>query len=364
MVKRCYYEILCVTKNVSEAELKKAYRKVAMQHHPDRNENNKEAEEKFKEAAEAYEVLRDQEKRQIYDNYGHEGLKGSGFSGFSGFEDIFSAFEDFFGFGGRSGGRGRSRGNPGNDLRYDIEIDFEDVVEGADKKIEFNRGTDCSVCHGTGAKAGTSPQVCPTCGGSGQVVRSQGFFSMSTTCPKCHGKGSIIKEFCKPCKGMGRLNEKKTVSVKIPAGVEEGSTLRLRGEGDGGNEGGPAGDLYVVIHVKEHNIFKRNGNDISCEIPISFPQAVLGADIKIPTLDGEEELSIPAGTQTGKTFRLEGRGIPHIKGVGRGNQLVRVHIATPQNPSKREKELLFELAEISGDHVKSTIKGFFDRLKK
>ena len=360
-MKRDYYEILGVQKNASENDLKKAYRKLAMQYHPDRNPDNKGAEEKFKEAAEAYEVLRDPEKRSLYDAYGHEGLKGTGFAGFRGYEDIFTSFgdifEDFFGFGTRR--RERTYAQQGADLRYDLEISFMDAVKGKETEIEIDKYEGCKNCNGTGAAHGTEPAVCPLCHGTGQVTRSQGFFHISTTCHQCHGAGKVIKEPCKECKGSGNIKKKKKLSVKIPAGVDTGSTLRLKGEGEEGKRGGPSGDLYVILHVKEHEFFHRDGYDVICQIPISFSQAALGADIDVPTLEGSERLAIPKGTQTGKIFKIEGIGISHIRGHAKGDQIVQVVVKTPAKLTKRQEELLRELAETSGEDVKHKGKGFF-----
>ncbi|HAP66497.1 MAG TPA: molecular chaperone DnaJ [Nitrospinae bacterium] len=360
-MKRDYYEILGVQKNASESELKKAYRKLAMQYHPDRNPDNKEAEEKFKEAAEAYEVLRDPEKRSLYDAYGHEGLKGTGFAGFRGAEDIFTSFgdifEDFFGFGTRR--RERTYAQQGADLRYDLEISFMDAVKGKETEIEIDKYEGCKNCNGSGAAPGTEPVICPLCRGSGQVTRSQGFFHISTTCHQCHGAGRVIKEPCKECKGSGNIKKKKKLSVKIPAGVDTGSTLRLKGEGEEEKRGGPSGDLYVIVHVKEHDFFHRDGYNVICQIPISFSQAALGAEIDVPTLDSVEKLAIPKGTQTGKIFKIEGVGIPHIRGHAKGDQIVQVVVKTPAKLTKRQEELLRELAETSGEDIKHKGKGFF-----
>ncbi len=366
MTKRDYYEILGVRKDVNESELKKAYRGQAIKFHPDKNPDNKEAEEKFKEASEAYEVLKDPKKRQMYDQFGHDGLKGSGFQGFSGFDDIFSSFGDifgdFFGFEG-GGGRGRGRGGPqrGDSLRYDLQISFMDAVQGIETNIEFEKYVSCGQCSGSGAKKGTSAATCPDCRGSGQVVRSQGFFSIQTTCGRCHGKGSVIKEKCKECYGHGKIAEKRKVSVKVPAGVDTGSKLRLTGEGGEGVKGGPAGDLYVIIHVKPHNIFKRNGNDVYSDVDVSFAQAALGAEIEIPSLDGTGKLHVPPGTQTHDVFKMEGAGISHLRGYGRGDQIIQVIVRTPQKISDRERELLQELADIRGEKVQKKNAGFFQK---
>ena len=362
-MKRDYYEILGIKKGASESDIKKAYRKLAMQYHPDRNPGSKEAEEKFKEAAEAYEVLRDPEKRNLYDAYGHEGLKGTGFTGFRGFEDIFTSFgdifEDFFGFGAKR--RERTYAQSGADLRYDMEISFLDAVNGKETEIEMDRYETCLTCNGTRAAPGTEPVTCPLCGGSGQITRSQGFFLISTTCHQCHGEGRVIRDPCKECRGTGSVKKKKRLSVKIPAGVDTGSTLRLKGEGEEGKRGGPSGDLYIVLHIGEHEFFKRDGFDIAYQVPISFSQAALGAEIDIPTLNGTTKLTIPKGTQTGKFLKLEGIGIPHIKGHGRGDEIVEVIVKTPTKLTKRQEELLRELAEASGEEVKGKGKGFFGK---
>lgn len=362
-MKRDYYEILGVSTDASESEIKKAYRKLAMQYHPDRNPGSKEAEEKFKEAAEAYEVLRDPEKRNLYNTYGHAGLKGTGFTGFRGFEDIFTSFgdifEDFFGLGTRRGER--TYAQAGADLRYDLEVSFMDAVKGKETEIDIEKHETCKNCNGTGAAPGSEPVVCPLCRGTGQVTRSQGFFHISTTCHQCHGEGKLIKNLCKECRGTGNAKRRKKLSIKIPAGVDTGSTLRLKGEGEEGKRGAPAGDLYVVLYVKEHEFFRRDGYNVLCQIPVSFSQAALGSEIDVPTLAGTEKLTIPKGTQTGKMFKLEGAGISHVRGTGRGDQIVEVVVKTPVKLTKRQEELLMELAETSGEEVKHKEKGFFKR---
>lgn len=361
MTKRDYYEVLGVSRDVSEDEVKKAYRKMAFQYHPDRNPGDDEAEENFKEAAEAYEVLRDSEKRSLYDRFGHEGLRGTGFSGFTGFEDIFasfgSLFEDFLGFGTRSRGRAGPQG--GADLRYDLRISFFEAAFGEEKKIELEKMQACGSCQGVGAKPGTKPESCPTCRGRGQVIHSQGFFSISTTCPQCHGVGTIIKNPCTQCRGTGKVRKQKTVTVKIPAGVDTGVKLRLTGEGEEGSRGGHPGDLYVVIFVQEHEFFKRRGDDVICEVPISFVQAALGAELEVPTLEGTSKVMISRGTQTGEIFQLKGVGIPHLKGFGRGDQYIQVTVKTPSKLSKRQEELLRELAEISEEKAAPEKKKFW-----
>lgn len=366
MTKRDYYEILGVQRNVAQSDLKKAYRAKAMKYHPDKNPDNKEAEEKFKEASEAYEVLNDPEKRRIYDQYGHEGLKGSGFQGFTGFEDIFSSFGDVFGdffqgFGSSGRGRGGSGPQRGSNLGYDLQISFMDAVKGTETTIDFQKHAGCRQCGGSGAKKGTQPDVCPDCRGSGQVVRSQGFFSISTTCGRCHGKGRVVQDKCKSCYGNGKIVEKKKVSVKVPAGVDTGSKLRLTGEGEDGPTGGLPGDLYVIIHVKPDETFKRDGNNIFSDVPVSFAQAALGAEVEVPSLDGSGTLHVPSGTQPNTLFRMEGAGIPSLRGYGRGDQIVQVIINTPEKLSERERELFMELAEIRGENVRRREAGFFQK---
>jgi molecular chaperone DnaJ len=352
MTKRCYYEVLGVERNASEEEIKKSYRKLAMQYHPDRSPDDKEAEERFKEAAEAYEVLSDLQKKDVYDRYGHEGLNGIGFRGFSGFEDIFSSFghifEDIFGFGtGRS--RSRTTQRAGTDLRYDLRISFGDAAFGTSTDIEVVKLERCNECRGSGAAPGTSLETCRRCYGKGQVIQSSGFFSISTTCPQCRGEGKIITKPCTRCRGTGRSPITKTVHLKVPAGVETGSRLRLRGEGEEGEFGGPDGDLYVFIHVEPHEFFQRSGNDIYCKIPISFIQATLGTIIEVQALNGMEKVKIPRGTQTGAVFRLKGKGIPHLRGFGRGDQIIEAVVKIPTNLNKKQEELLREFAEQCGE---------------
>lgn len=350
MAKRDYYEILGVPRNATEDEIKRAYRKLALQYHPDRNSGNKEAEERFKEAAEAYEVLRDPQKKELYDLYGHEGLKGTGFTGFRGFEDIFSSFsdifEDFFGF--STGGRQRRRtyAQAGADLRYDLTITFEEAAFGKEIEIEVPKAEGCSACRGTGAAPGTSRSQCAYCHGTGQITHSQGFLTISTTCNYCGGEGSSITDPCKECRGTGKVKRKKKIHLTIPGGVDTGSRLRVQGEGEQGLQGGPPGDLYVVMHVEPHEFFEREGDDIYCQIPISFPQATLGTTIQIPTLEGTKPLGIPPGTDSGEVFRIRRGGVKHLRGIGRGDQIVQVLVKTPRHLSKRQKELLREFAEL------------------
>ena len=360
MTQRDYYEVLNVSKQASESELKKAYRQLALKYHPDKNPGDHAAEERFKEAAEAYEVLKDPEKRKIYDQFGHEGLKGRGFSGFQGFEDIFSSFgdifQDFFG-----GGR---REQTGADLRLDVTIPFTEAAFGTNKKVDVTKHGTCKKCHGSGAKPGTSPRACATCHGTGQVVRQQGFFSMASPCPTCRGQGQVIEHPCRSCHGEGRVPEQKTINVTVPAGVDEGSRLRLRGEGEAGPSGIQPGDLYVFIHVQAHDIFQRQEYDVFCRLNLSFSQAALGAEIEVPLLDDKAKIiTVPAGTQSGKMMRISGAGIPHIRGHGRGDQVIQMMVETPKKINKRQKELFQELAEIDGNPVKEPLKGFFQKLR-
>jgi len=367
MQKRDYYDVLGIQRGASDDEIKRNYRKLALQFHPDRNPDDNAAEERFKEAAEAYEVLRDPEKRRIYDQFGFEGLQGTGFQGFGGFDDIFSAFgdvfQDFFGF--NSGSTARRRTQQGADLRYDLEISFLESALGVEKELDIARREPCEVCHGSGAKPGTGPSTCDTCGGRGQVTRSQGFFRISTTCPSCHGTGTVITDPCDACQGSGRVQVKRKVHVRIPPGVDTGSRLRLREEGEPGVFGGPPGDLYVMIYVKPHEFFRREEDDLVCTVPISFVQAALGAQVDVPTLDDIEKISIPKGTQPGEAFRLKGKGFPRLRSYGRGDQVIELQIITPTNLTKKQEELLREFAAATGQEVEPEHRPFFGRkLKK
>jgi len=349
MVKRDYYEILGVSRNANGEEIKKAYRQMALQYHPDRNPGDRESEEKFKEASEAYEVLRDPEKRSLYDRFGHDGLKGVGFRGFADFEDIFSSFgdifDDFFGFGfGDRRRKRRTYARRGADLRYDLSISFREAAFGKEKELEIEKHEICETCSGTGVKPGKSKQTCPGCGGRGQIAHTQGFFTISSTCSRCHGQGEIITHPCIECKGNGVVIKPKCLKVKMPAGVETGIRLKLNGEGEAGERGGPPGDLYVVLHVEPDPFFERVGNDILCQVPISFSQAALGAKIEVPTLNGSEKISIPPGTQTGQVFTIKGEGVPYLHGRGRGDELVQVVVKTPTTLSRRQVKLFEELA--------------------
>ncbi len=359
MTKRDYYEILGVSRSASEDEIKKNYRKLALQYHPDRNPNNPDAEEKFKEASEAYEVLHDTEKREIYNRYGHDGLQNSGFKGFSGFEDVFSnlgniggIFDELLGRGGSRGG-GRSGGRAGSDLRYDVQLTFEEAVFGTEKVLEFDKLETCIHCSGKRTAPGTRPVPCNTCGGLGQVERRQGFFAVRTPCPTCRGEGVRITDPCTECRGVGVVQAPKKLSVKIPAGVDDGARLRLSGEGEEGRGGAPAGDLYVMIRVSQHEFFERDGTEIHCQIPISFPQAALGTEIDVPSLHGNQTLTIPRGTQTGETLTLRGCGVPSLRGEGRGNQVVHIVVKTPTYLTERQEELLRELATLNEEQTKT-----------
>ena len=339
MAKRDYYEILGVDRDASEDEIKKAYRKLAMQHHPDRNPDNAKSEEKFKEAKEAYEVLSDQEKRAAYDRFGHQAMEGmAGGAGGAGFGDAFGdIFSEIFG-----GGRARSNVYRGADLRYNLEISLEEAARGSESKIRIPTLETCEPCHGTGAKPGTEPTTCPTCQGQGQVRIQQGFFSLQQTCPRCAGAGKIVRDPCTTCSGAGRVKKQKTLSVKIPAGVDEGDRIRLTGEGEAGVNGGPPGDLYVVVRLRPHSVFQREENDLHCEMPVSFTTAALGGEIEIPTLDGVAKLKVPAETQTGKVFRLRGKGIKGVRSASQGDLLCHVVVETPVSLTDRQKELLRE----------------------
>lgn len=364
--KRDYYEVLGVGRDATEAELKATYRKLALKYHPDRNPGDKEAEENFKEASEAYEVLRDSQKRKIYDQFGHQGLEGSGFSGFSGFDDIFSSFggifEDLFGFG--SGRRSRSRVQRGADLRYDLTIDFMQSAFGTETQIDVEKMQPCPSCEGSACEPGTYPENCTACRGSGQVTHSQGFFTVSSTCPTCRGSGQTIPHPCTTCRAVGRVPVKKTVSLKIPAGVDNGSRLRLTGEGEPGAHGGVSGDLYVFIHVKPHEFFQRDKNDIHCQLDISFAQAALGAKISVPTLKGKKTLEIPKGTQYGDMFRFSNEGIPSLRTGRNGDQIIHVVIKTPAHLNKKQEALLKEFEKIEGgklsNKLKNILKGAMD----
>ncbi len=356
--KRDYYEIMGVARDATPEELKTVYRKLALKYHPDRNPGDKESEEKFKEAAEAYEVLHDPQKRAIYDQYGHQGLEGSGFSGFGGFEDIFSSFsdifEDFFGFGGNR--RSRSRTQRGSDLRFDMTLSFMEAAFGIEKEINLEKTETCLDCSGNGCEPGFGPETCRQCGGSGQLSRNQGFFTVRTTCHSCRGAGQTISHPCKNCRGAGKVIINKKVSVKIPAGVDSGSRLRLTGEGESGAYGGSNGDLYVFMHVEAHEFFERHENDIYCRIPVSFVQAALGDSIQVPTLNSKKSIDIPKGTQPGDMIRLQGEGIPHLRHKRRGDQIVQIIIKTPVNLTKKQETLLKEFSKLEANKFSNKLK--------
>ena len=381
MSKRDYYEVLGVQKNSTDKELKKAFKKLAMKHHPDRNQDNKEdAEEKFKEAKEAYEILSDAQKRAAYDQFGHAGVdQSAGFGGGGGgggnFNDIFGdVFGDMFGGGGGRGRAGASQVQRGSDLRYNLELSLEDAVAGTTVKIRVPTQVKCEACNGSGAKKGTSPTTCDTCHGQGQVRMQQGFFTMQQACPVCHGRGQEIKDPCTKCHGHGRVEKQKTLSVKVPAGVDNGDRIRLSGEGEAGGNGGPSGDLFVQIYVKKHAIFERDGNDLYCEMPISFVTAALGGELEVPTLTGKLKLKVPAESQTGKLFRLRNKGVKSVRSGHTGDLLCRVSIETPVNLSDEQKDILrqFDTAT-SGSSEKHSpkhtswldgVKKFFEEMKR
>lgn len=373
MAAKDYYQILGVPRDASAEDIKKAYRQKALAYHPDRNPGSKEAEERFKEAAEAYSVLADPEKRAVYDRFGHEGLRGEGFQGFTGFDSsVFEDFEDilgnFFGFGfgdlfgGRSSRRGRGR-RGGRDLALEVEISLEEAAAGVEKEIKLTRAETCPACRGSKRKPGTRPETCPSCGGRGEIRYQQGFFTLSRTCPRCQGTGEINASPCETCQGKGHVREKRALKVRIPAGVDDGSRLRLVGEGEAGDEGMPAGDLYIVTRVRKHPFFEREGNDLACEISISFAQAALGARVEIPTLEGSEVLKVPAGTQPGEIIRLKGKGVQDVAGRRKGDLFVKVQVRTPTNLSKEEKALLLKLAEVRGEDIESVDKSVIHKTK-
>lgn len=354
-----YYQTLESERNASEADLKKAYRRLALKYHPDRNPSDKGSEEKFKEINEAYACLSDSQKRANYDNFGTAEGMGAGFGNFSSnFEDIFDIFGDFFG--SAAGGSRRKRPAKGQDLRYDLELNLKEAVFGVEKEIVIPRWVNCAACNGTGSKPGKGPDTCTTCKGSGQTKLQQGFFSISRTCGRCGGTGSIITDPCADCKGQGKIREKRTVSLKVPPGVDTGIRLKVSGEGEAGSLGGPNGDLYVVIDVLPHPFFKRKGNDLHCEVPVSFVQAALGAEIEVPTIDENTLIKIPAGTPSGRVFHLRGKGANKLGGYGKGDQYVTVFVDVPKKLTARQKELLKEFAEISGDNTSETL---MDKIK-
>jgi len=375
--KRDYYEVLGVDRQATDGQIKTAYRKLAMKYHPDRNPGDKQAEEHFKEAAEAYAVLADREKRSLYDRFGHAGVSsvGAGAPGFdptifADFSDIFAGLGDVFGFGDVFGGR-RRRGGPqrGADLRYDLEITFEEAALGTETAIQIPREEACDTCRGSGAAPGTSPETCGQCRGSGQLRYQQGFLTVARPCPNCRGTGKTIAKPCQTCRGAGRIGRERKLTVKIPAGISTSQRLRLTGEGEHGSSGGPAGDLYVVVHVQEHPFFQREGDDLYCELPVSFPTLALGGTVRIPTLNGDEELHVPAGTQPGTRFRVRGKGMPNVSGRGHGDLHVIARVSVPKKLTKEQKHLIEELAKTLRDERPSLEGGdgadkpFFERVK-
>ncbi|MCW9690697.1 molecular chaperone DnaJ [Proteus terrae] len=372
MAKRDFYEVLGLSKTADEKEIKRAYKRLAMKYHPDRNQGDKESEAKFKEIKEAYEILSDAQKRAAYDQYGHAafeqggfgGQGGGGFGGGADFGDIFGdVFGDIFG-----GGRRQQRAARGSDLQYNMDLTLEEAVRGVAKEIRIPTLETCDKCHGSGAKEGTSAETCSTCHGAGQVHLRQGFFTVQQACPTCHGRGKVIKEPCSKCHGDGRVERSKTLSVKIPAGVDTGDRIRLSGEGEAGENGAPAGDLYVQVHVRQHHIFERDGNNLYCEVPINFAIAALGGEIEVPTLDGRVKLKIPAETQTGKMFRMKGKGVKSVRSSSIGDLMCRVVVETPVKLNEKQKELMEQLGESfggkSGEKNTPRSKSFLDGVKK
>ncbi len=368
VAKSDFYELLGVSRDASDQEIKTAYRKLAMQHHPDRNPDNPDSEDKFKAASEAYQVLSDAEKRAAYDRYGHAAFNGGGGGGspFAGAQDIGDIFGDFFGEmfnGGGGGGRRASRVQRGQDLRFDLTGEFVDAAFGKDVDIQIRRLENCGDCHGTGTASGRGPVNCQKCQGRGQVRYQQGFFSIARTCPACAGVGTIISDPCSTCKGDTRVQREHTIHVKIPPGVEDGTRIRYQGEGDAGRFGGPKGDLYIFLAVKAHPFFERDGNDLHCIMPISFPQAALGAELDIPTLEGETKLIIPEGTQSAREFRIRSKGIPYLNEHGRGDLIVQVMVQTPKKLNKVQRELVRQLADTLTVENTPTSRGLFEKMK-
>ena len=370
MSKRDYYEVLGVTRTCNEAELKAAFRKLAMQHHPDRNPGDSECEHKFKELNEAYDVLKDGDKRAAYDRFGHAAFEqgmGGGAHGFGAdFASTFSdIFEDLFGMGGRRGG-GRGQGRErGSDLRYNMEIGLEEAFEGKTAQIRIPTSVTCESCSGSGAKAGTKPKPCASCGGAGKIRHAQGFFTLERTCPTCQGRGQVIDDPCKDCGGAGRVTRERTLSVNIPAGVEDGTRIRLAGEGEAGVRGGPPGDLYIFLSLAPHEFFQRDGADLHCRVPISMVTAALGGECEVPAIDGSKaRVKVPAGTQTGRRFRLSAKGMPVLRSKQIGDMYVQVAVETPQNLNKKQRELLAEFDKLSSEDTQPESAGFFSRVKE
>ncbi|HET7626307.1 MAG TPA: molecular chaperone DnaJ [Verrucomicrobiae bacterium] len=373
MAKRDYYEVLGVARTAGAEEIKKAYRKLAVKFHPDKNPGDKAAEEKFKELSEAYEVLNDAQKRSAYDQYGHAAFDRRAGGGFGratgGFHDPFEIFREVFGGGNMfddlfgSGRSDPSQPQRGDDLRYDMEITFEEAANGCEKEISVTKPDRCEVCHGSGAESGSGSKTCPTCGGRGQIISSRGIFSIAQTCPHCQGSGRVIERPCKACHGNGRRERTSKIKLRIPAGVDSGSRLRSSGNGEAGFRGGPSGDLYVVLHVKPHEIFQRDGDDLLCEVPVSFVQAALGAEIEVPTLTGKSEIRIPPGTQPGTMFRLKGKGVKNVQGYGHGDLHVRVNVEVPTRLSSEQKAKLQEFAELCNGKESPMSQSFFEKAK-
>ncbi len=371
-MKMDYYEVLQVERTASDTELKASYRKLAMQYHPDRNPNNPDAEEKFKACSEAYQVLSDPDKRAAYDRYGHAGVGAAGAAGnpFAGGPfaqgDLGDIFGDLFGEMFNMGSRGgrASRAQRGRDIKFDLRLEFEEAVFGIEREINIRRAEACNDCSGTGSEGGRQPETCQQCGGRGQIRTQQGFFSVARTCPVCSGTGSVVRHPCKVCRGDGRVQREHKILVKVPAGVENETRIRYSGEGDAGKWGGPSGDLYVVLEVRAHKFFERDGDDLHCVMPISFPQAALGTELEIETLHGPETLKVPEGTQSGKEFRLRGKGVPHLNAHGRGDLIVEVRVQTPAKLTKQQKELMRQLSEsLKVDNVPQA-RGIFDKVKE
>jgi molecular chaperone DnaJ len=371
MAKRDYYEILGITREVEIEEIKKVYRKLALKHHPDKNPGDKTSEEKFKEIGEAYEVLSDPQKRAAYDQYGHAAFdrRSGGFARGGGFHDPFDIFREVFGagnifddlFGGRVDPNQPQRGD---DLRYDLEITFDEAAQGCEREISVTKPERCAACNGSGAESSSRTKICPTCGGRGQIISSRGIFSIAQTCPHCQGAGRVIEKTCKVCHGSGRHEQTSKIKLRIPAGVDTGSRLRSAGNGEAGVRGGPSGDLYVVLHVKPHEIFHRDGDDLLCEVPVDFIQATLGAEIGVPTLNGKAEIRIPPGTQPGTMFRLKGKGIKNVQGYGYGDLHVRINVEVPTHLTSAQKAKLQEFAELCSGKESPMSQSFFEKAKK
>lgn len=369
MSKRDYYEVLGVERTASEEEIKKSYRKLALKFHPDRNPNDKASEEKFKEIGEAYEVLMDAQSRAAYDQYGHDAFNARGRARAGGFHDPADIFREVFGGGGIfdeffGGGQRPGAAHRGDDLRYDMELTFMEAAQGCEKEISITKLSECETCKGTGAESGSTSKTCPTCGGRGQVVTSRGIFSIAQTCPRCEGRGQVVDKPCRTCSGAGRRERITKIKIKVPAGVDGGSRLRSTGNGEAGVRGGPPGDLYVVLHVKRHEIFEREGDDLICDVPISFAQAALGTEIDVPTLDGTADITIPSGTQTGTIFRLKGKGVKNVQGYGTGDLMVRVTVEIPAKLNAAQRGKLEEFAKLCDETVHPHSKGFFDKARK